>query len=238
MPDRVDGISHPTGNALLNALSARELSLLRPSLSLMERPQGFVMIRSHEAIKTVFFPVQGMVSLFCVLANGDAVEVGVVGREGAVGLPALMSASMGAMTAIVQLPASGYGVNTRALLRFVALVPSFGQVLARAGQALFVQAAQSAACNRRHLLISRLAKWLLMADDRSSGHALDLTHEHLASSLGVRRAGVTEAISALKSSGALHGANGRITILDRPQLERSACECYRVIRRLTAQTPD
>jgi len=176
-----------------------------------------------------------MVSLLCTMANGDTVEVGVIGREGAVGLPAIVSVGMGSMTAAVQLPVTALCVSAKALLRFVALVPSFGQVLARAGLSLFLQVAQSAACNQHHLLAGRLAKWLLMADDRSGACALELTHEHLATLLGVRRAGITVAMSALKSAGVLQSANGRVSILDRAQLERSACECYGVIREYSRQ---
>jgi len=191
--------------------------------------RGAVMIGARDVIETVFFPIGGMVSLFCTMANGDAIEVGVVGREGAIGLPALVSAGMGVITAAVQLPATAYCISARALLRFIALVPAFGQVLASAGQALFLQVAQSAACIQLHLLSNRLAKWLLMADDRSGAQAFGLTHEQLATLLGVRRAGVSEAMSVLKAAGVLESANGRVTILDRRQLERSACECYGVI---------
>ncbi|MGZ3275918.1 MAG: Crp/Fnr family transcriptional regulator [Caulobacteraceae bacterium] len=230
MPSGAVEVGHPTGNELLDSLPLPVFAGLEHSLNRLEIRRGTVLISPFAAISTVYFPTGGMVSLVRGMANGDMVEIGVVGREGMVGWPALIAADMGSIVAIVQLSLTGFSVSTHALLRFVSANPDFGEVLARSMQALFLQVAQTAACNQHHTVAHRLAKWLLMADDRSSSSPMNLTHEFLAMMLGVRRAGVTDAISALKSAGIVESANGRVAILDRHKLERAVCECYGAIQ--------
>ena len=192
--------------------------------------QSVVLIEPHTAINTIYFPIGGMVSLVRQMADGDTAEIGAVGREGMIGWPAVISADMGSIIVVVQLPFTAYSLSAPVLLRFTEAHPEFGEVLARSMQALFLQVAQTAACNQHHSVARRLAKWLLMADDRSSAAPMALTHELLAMMLGIRRAGVTEAMSALKAAGVIEAGNGRVTILDRPKLEAAACECYAAIR--------
>lgn len=234
------GVSQPTGNALLDSLQSPQFAEVAAGLSWVEIDRGHVLIGPHAVIDTVYFPIGGMVSLVRYMANGDAAEIGVLGREGVVGSPAAVSTDMGSIVAVVQLPVTAYSLSAPALLRFVEANPDFGQVLVRSMQALFLQVAQTAACNQHHTVAQRLAKWLLMANDRSSTSSMALTHERLAMMLGIRRAGVTEAMSSLRTAGALAGANGRVTILDRTKLEHTVCECYGVIqdeaRRLQLQS--
>lgn len=230
MPQGTVDVTSPTGNVLLDSLSSRRFAEVAASLGRVEMGAGQIMIGPHAPISAVYFPIAGMVSLVRNMSDGDAVEIGVVGREGLVGWPAVVSADMGSIVAIVQLPVVALRISAHALLRFVEHHPDFGQVLARSMQALFLQVAQNAACNQHHLAAQRLAKWLLMADDRSSVSPMALTHELLAMMLGMRRAGVTDAISALRAAGIVGGSNGRVVILDRFKLEAAACECYCAIQ--------
>jgi CRP-like cAMP-binding protein len=223
-------LSQRTGNALLDALSPAQLETLSRDLTYVEAARREVLLSPHTPISAVFFPVRGMVSLVRNMADGAVIEIAVVGAEGMVGWPALLSADMGSIEAIVQLPMSGYRLAVSNLLRFVAVNPDFDEMVRRSFHATFLQVAQSAACNQHHGAAQRLAKWLLMADDRAGEAQMALTHEFLSMMLGVRRASVTEAISALRAAGIVKSDNGRVSILDRTALERRVCECYRVIQ--------
>ena len=230
MPFGAVDAMQPTGNGLLDSLPADQFARLAASLTRARMAQGATLLGPDLPISAVLFPIAGMVSLVRNMANGDPSEIGVIGREGVVGWPAILSADMGSIVAVVRLPLSAYSISPQALLRFVEAHPDFGQTLARATQALFLQVAQTAACNQHHDIAHRLAKWLLMADDRSNISPIAVTHELLAMMLGVRRAGVTEAMATLRAAGVVGGANGRVAILDRARLEEAACECYAVIR--------
>lgn len=230
MPFGAVDLTQPTGSRLLDSAPAEAFAKLAPSLTRIRVNPGATVMGPHTPISAVLFPISGMVSLVRNMANGDPTEIGVVGREGVIGWPAVVAADMGSIVALVQSPLAAYGLSPQALQRFVEAYPEFGQCLARQTQALFLQVAQTAACNQHHDIAHRLAKWLLMADDRSDVSPLAVTHELMAMMLGVRRAGVTEAMATLRAAGVVGGANGRVSILDRARLEEAACECYAVIR--------
>jgi len=223
-------LSQRTGNALLDALSPPQLEALLRDMSFVEASRREVLLSPHTPISAVYFQVRGMVSLVRNMADGAVIEIAVVGAEGMVGWPAMLSADMGSIEAIVQLPMSGFRLNVAGLLRFAGANPDFDEMVRRSFHATFLQVAQSAACNQHHGAAQRLAKWLLMADDRSGEPHMALTHEFLGMMLGVRRASVTEAISALRAAGIITSDNGRVSILDRSALERRVCECYGVIQ--------
>ncbi len=179
---------------------------------------------------SVYFPETCMVSLILVLEDGAAIEVGLIGREGLVGVLAGLGASAISGEAIVQMSGSALRMPTRILREEMGLNSALRQMLLRYVQALFSQISQTAACNARHALPQRLARWLLLARDCAETNELMLSHEFLSMMIGVRRAGVTVALSELKRNDIIASSRGRIVILDQKRLEASACECYRTVK--------
>jgi CRP-like cAMP-binding protein len=171
-----------------------------------------------------------MVSLVQPLENGVMIEVGMVGNEGLVGVPVLLGADTSPLEAMVQMPGSALRMETSVFRQEIGRRTAFLELLLRYVQALHVQVSLSAACNGRHTLPERLARWLLTARDRATSNKLPLSHEFLSMMLGVRRAGVTVAVGTLKAAGLIYNTHGQVTIVDRPGLEGACCECYRTVR--------
>lgn len=179
----------------------------------------------------VYFPETCMVSLILVLEDGASIEVGLIGREGLVGVLAGLGASAISGEAIVQMSGSALRLPTKILREEIGLNSAIRQMLLLYVQALFAQVSQTAACNARHALPQRLARWLLLARDCAETNELMLSHEFLSMMIGVRRSGVTVALNVLKRDNIIASGRGRIVILDQKRLEASACECYRTVRR-------
>ncbi len=215
-------------NRLLQALPAEELRRLRPALTRVRLINGDVLHRAGDQIEQVFFVEQGFVSL---VAEADGVEsrveVGLVGRESVVGSSVLLAADATSyVQAMVQMPGTAYCISAATLHASLEQVPTLRRLVRQALEASIVQLAQIAACNSRHTLPERLARWLLMAHDRMDGNELPITQEILAIMLAVRRPGITIGIGALQAVGLLQHSRGRIAICDRPGLEAAACTCY------------
>ncbi len=221
--------SGTVGNRLLAALSREDLAALRPRLRSVEFRQGDVILKPEMPLDHVLFPDSGVVSLVQRLEDGSQIEVGLVGCEGMVGAMALLGTTVITGEAFVQVAGAGRRIATVDLRAGIARSAALSDLSGRYLQALYAQIVQSAACNGRHRLDARLARWLLMALDRIDGNELLLSHDRLATMLGVRRAGVTEAIQALKAKGLIASHHGRILVRDRPGLESAACECYRTV---------
>lgn len=219
-----------TGNQLLDALAADDLQPLLAHLEPVALPQKQVLNAPRQTIEHVYFPTVGVVSLVASLEDGGLVEVGVIGREGMVGLPVLLGSETPSNEAFVQIAGAGLRLPTRVLLDRVEQSPRMRRSLLRFGQALAFHASQSAACNARHVIDERCARWLLAAQDRVDGNELGLTHEFLGMMLGVRRAGVTVAAGTLQRAGLIRYRQGNITVLDREGLEAASCECYGTIK--------
>lgn len=218
-------------NRLLAALPAADLAWLRPRLEPVDFAPRTILHPPGEPITAVHFPETGWVSMLAGLENGDAAEVGLVGREGMVGLPLLLGADRSPFEAMVQ--AGGTALRLPAAALHEALERSGALHTALLRYALFfsVQVGQTAACNGRHQIEQRLARWMLLAHDRSEGDSFPMTHEFLSMMLGVRRAGVTVAAGALQRAGLIQYERGRMTVTDRPGLEAAACDCYEQVRR-------
>jgi CRP-like cAMP-binding protein len=217
-------------NHLLGALPAADWKRLRASLEYVELPVREILIPSNAAITHAYFPEEGVVSLVQNLADGTASEVGLVGNEGFVGIPLVLGARTSPSEANVQLAGSALRITTKALCEAIQRSKPLNVLLLRFANAFHSQVAQTAACNNRHELHPRLARWLLSALDRVDGNELALSHEFLSMMIGRRRAGVTVALGALKQAGLLTNSYDRIQIIDRRGLEKVACECYRVVR--------
>jgi len=183
------------------------------------------------AITQVYFPETIGVSLLTYMMNGDAVEVGQVGHEGMVGLPVVLGSDFDDLEAMVQNPGTALRLGAAALREELEHIPELRPLLLRYVLVHRNQVARTAACNSRHEINQRMARWLLMAHDRAEGDEFPMTHEFLSMMLGVRRAGVTVAAGALQKAGAIRYERGRMTVFDRACLEQVACECYRTTRR-------
>jgi CRP-like cAMP-binding protein len=179
----------------------------------------------------VFFIEEGMVSLVAEGTNGHTVEVGLIGNEGMVGAVALLFPhALALQRTVVQVPGSAWLITTGAFLAAADELPDLREKCLRYLYLALRQATQTAACNALHTVASRFAKSILMTLDRVDGETVPLTHEYFAMMLGVRRASVTVAAGALQASGVIRYSRGRMTVLDRSELESVACECYRMHR--------
>jgi CRP-like cAMP-binding protein len=217
-------------NRLLAALAPRDFDALGAHLEPVALPHKQTLSNPGAPIEHVYFPEVGMVSLVQPLPGG-MIEVGMIGNEGFVGVPVLLGADASPLEAMVQIPGSALRMQAGAFREETARSTALLGVLLRYAEALQVQVSFSAACNGRHPLPERLARWLLVAArDRAPSDELPLGHEFLSMMLGVRRAGVTVALGGLKAAGLVRNSNGRVTIIDRPGLEAAACGCYRAVR--------
>ena len=225
-----------SSSALLSLLPPVEINQLRPFLTYVQWVNGQVLHEAGERIEHVYFVEQGLVSLVAMSDNPDAqTEVGLIGRESLVGLPALLGPEPVSFNhAIVQVPGSAHRMTAQALHDGVGVMPVLRQRLLQALNVALAQTTQIAACNSRHELQQRLARWLLTAHDRVNGDELALTQEALAMMLAVRRAGVTIALRALQEMGAVARRRGCILICDRPALEAAACGCYNRVQAFEA----
>lgn len=217
-------------NELLSALPLDELDQLRPDLHAVTFVLRQVLHEIGSPIDDVFFPESGLVSLTADTKDTGLVEVGMTGREGFVGTAVPLNASPSAVhQAIVQIPGSGYRMRAPMFRDALAAMPALRDRCLRYIQFVMVQTAQSAACNARHDMPERLARWLLMSHDRIDSDDLPMTQEFLSYMLGVRRAGVSAVANALQATGAVRLSRGHLTVLDRAGLEDEACSCYRLI---------
>ena len=223
-------------SALLSLLPPDEINQLRPFLTRVQWVNGQVLHEAGERIEHVYFVEQGLVSLVAMSDNPDAqTEVGLIGRESLLGLPALLGPEPVSFNrAIVQVSGSAHRMTVQALRDGVDVMPVLRRLLFQALAVALAQTAQTAACNSRHDLPQRLARWLLTAHDRVDGDELALTHESLATMLAVRRSGVTVTLGALQEVGAVARRRGRILIRDRSALEAAACSCYERVQAFEA----
>ena len=217
-------------NRLLAALPDAEYQHLVPHLEHVSLSLRQVLYEVGEPIEYVYFPHRGIVSSLSTMADGSMVEVGLVGNDGVIAIPAALGDTIATTTAMVQLPGSGMRMKASVLKSEFQRGGSFQSLLLRYMQALYALTSQNAACNRLHQLDERLARWLLLVCDRVESNELPLTHEFMAQMLGVRRAGVTEAANSLQQAGLIRYTRGKITILNREELEAFSCECYEIIK--------
>jgi CRP-like cAMP-binding protein len=220
-----------SGNLLLNVLPRTELDRLAHALRPVALPLRQVLHAPDQPVEHAYFPESGVVSILAALDGGDVMEVGTIGREGMVGLPVVLGVDFAATEASVQVQGSALQIRAGALREAIEASATLRALLLRYAQAFHSQVAQIAACTGRHTVEERLARWLLMAQDRIGGDELPLTQEFLANMLGVRRAGVTVAAGTLQKAGLIQYRHGQIVVLDRLGLEAAACECYRIIER-------
>ncbi len=192
---------------------------------------GEVLYESGKQQAHVYFPTDSIVSLVYVMENGASAEVAIAGREGLVGVSLFMGGDTTPSRALVQSAGSAFRIKGSLLRKEFDRGVALRQLLLRYTQALLTQMAQTAVCNRHHTVDQQLCRWLLMSIDRLPFNKLVMTQELIANMLGVRREGVTEAAGKLQAASTIHYHRGRIEVIDRPKLERMACECYEVVRK-------
>jgi CRP-like cAMP-binding protein len=223
----------PQQNHLLAALSPEERERLYSNLRLVPMPLGKVLYESGDVQRYVYFPTDSIVSLLYVMESGASAEVSVVGNEGVIGIALFMGGETTPSRAIVQSAGHAYRMGGQRLKDEFHRNGGMQILLLRYTQALITQMAQTAVCNRHHSVDQQLCRWLLLSLDRLSSNELVMTQDLIANMLGVRREGVTEAAGKLQKLGVIRYSRGRITVLDRPHLERLCCECYAVVKKET-----
>jgi CRP-like cAMP-binding protein len=220
----VDG--HGVHNAILLDLPAGEREAVFAKMEFVELPTHTVLNEMAKPIKSVYFVDSGLASILNVLEGGKSVEVGLSGREGFVGLPLIVGFRSSPTRAVMQIGGTGFRVGAQELVDVLRECRQLEKSLHRYSQELALQVTQVAACNRLHELEERLARWLLMSQDRVDASVFPLTQEFLAHMLGTRRASVTVAAGILQKAGLITYKRGEVTIKDRGELENAACECY------------
>ena len=215
-------------NRLLTALPQGELDQFYLNLYPVTLSQRQVLYAAGAPIEDVYFVEEGLGSVLTNMANGTMIEVGMIGLEGLIGMPALLGAEVSAQIVLVQIPGSAHRMSASRCKSIFDQSAAFRKIALRFAEAMLNLGAQTAACNRLHSIEQRCARWLLMASDRIGSDRMPMTHEFLASMLGVRRAGVTTTAGDLQRSGLIRYHHGQLTITDRDGLEASACECYRI----------
>ncbi|WP_236037738.1 Crp/Fnr family transcriptional regulator [Belnapia arida] len=219
-------------NRLLAALPAEDLAWLRPKLKLVELELRQTLASPEQRIEHVYFLETGWVSVLAPLDDGDSAEVGLAGVEGMTGWPVALGDDTAEFEVMVQCAGTAWRLTNADFRDALEASAALRDLMMRFVLAQHSQIAWTAACNGRHNIEQRLARWLLMAHDRSEGDTFPITHEFLSVMLGVRRAGVTVAAGMLQRAGMIRYGGGRMTITDRPGLEASCCECYGSARRV------
>jgi len=217
-------------NQLLTALPPDLLSRLLPRLRLISLTTRDSLMVPDAPIEAAYFVESGFVSLVTSVEDGTQAEVGLIGREGMVGLPLITGVDTSFVEAFVQGDGSALRMEARVFRAAMEEEPALRTLLLRYLEAMTSQVSQTAACNGRHDLEQRLARWLLMAHDRAGGDEFQITQEFLALMLCVYRPSVSVVASTLQRAGIIRYGRGRITVLDREALEATACDCYRVVK--------
>ncbi|MDP1954145.1 MAG: Crp/Fnr family transcriptional regulator [Polaromonas sp.] len=221
----------PKKNTLLAALPDAEWQRWLPQLEWVDMPLGQVLYESGATLSHVYFPTTAIISMLYVLENGSSAEIAVVGNEGLVGISLFMGGESTPSRAVVQSAGKGFRLPAQALKEEFYRGGPVLHLLLRYTQALITQMSQTAVCNRHHSLDQQLCRWLLLSLDRLDGNELVMTQELISNMLGVRREGVTEAALQVQAAGLIRYSRGRITVLDRPGLEKRSCECYGVVKK-------
>lgn len=217
-------------NRLLATLPRGEYLRLFPHLEPIDLTFGEVIYDPGQVIRHAYFPNTGMISLLSSVGQQSTLEVGVVGNEGMAGIPLFLGVKRSRGRALVQGAGTAMRLKASQMRKESNHGGALQRLLHRYVHALLTQVSQSAACNRFHRVEARLARWLLMTQDRMASEEFRLTQDFLANMLGVRREGVSVAAGALSEQGLIRYSRGNITILDRVGLEAISCQCYRIIK--------
>jgi CRP-like cAMP-binding protein len=228
--ERTNAAGKPVSNTILLSISDSDYSSLRPHLEYVSLPNHLVLHEAGGKLEFAYFPNRGLISLVVVMKDGKTAEAGIVGNEGFTGTLAAVGLSRSTLEAVVQITGDGFRVEVGALQNTLESAPHLQLMLSRYAAIRGMQVAQTAACNRLHDIEQRLARWLLMTQDRVDSGSLPVTHDFLATMLGTDRPSVSLAASVLQRKELIEYTRGAVKIVNRNKLEKSACECYEVIR--------
>jgi len=228
--ERTNTQGKPVSSLILLSISDSDYSSLRPHLEYVSLPKHLVLHEAGGKLEFAYFPNRGLISLVVVMKDGRTAEGGIVGNEGFTGTLAAVGLSRSPLHTVVQITGDGFRVQVGALQNTLESAPHLQLMLGRYAAIRGMQVAQTAACNRLHDIGQRLARWLLMTQDRVDSGSLPITHDFLATMLGTDRPSVSEAAGVLQKKRLIEYTRGAVKIVNRRKLENSACECYAVIR--------
>ncbi len=221
------------GNRILLNLPERECALIYPQLTFVEMKSRDVLQECEQAIKYAYFFESGMASVLNVTEDGRSVEVGILGKEGCTGLPLAVGLKTSVCRIVVHKSGTAFRIAGPRLVAALAECPRLQSRIHQYSHLMAMQSAQFVCCNQLHEVYERLARWLLMSQDRMESNLIPVTQEFIAHMLGTRRASVTVAAGLLQRAGLVHSARGSVRIVDRQGLEEASCECYEMITRRT-----
>jgi CRP-like cAMP-binding protein len=225
-------VANAGGNLFLGSLPYDVREILQASFEPVTLKIGDLIYDYHADVQKIYFPNESIVSVVVEMANGAVAEVGVIGREGMTGLSIILGNSSSPQRYMVQVPGTAQCIGAKDFRAALERSPELAERGLQYAQATLLITSQLTACNALHSVNARCARWLLMAHDRVRNDLLLLTQEYLSQMLGVRRASVTIAASALQESGFISYTRGHILIRNRAGLESSACECYKALSRI------
>ena len=230
-PPIADGDGNQIHNEILLGLPPRECELLFPKLEFVRFKTYHVLHEPGDTFRSAYFCNSGLVSILSVFPDGKSVEVGLVGKEGFVGLPLVAGFRTAPTRAVTQIEGSAFRVEGETLVGILQQCLTLERRLQQFAQISTMQVTQIAACNRLHEVNERLARWLLMSADRIGSNSVPLTQELIAQMLGTRRSSVTVAAGTLQKAGLITYSRGDVKIINRRKREEAACECYGIMLR-------
>jgi CRP-like cAMP-binding protein len=233
--ERTNTAGKPVSNLILLSMSDSDYTLLRPHLEYVSLPNHMILHEGGGKLEFVYFLNRGMISLVVVMKDGRTAEAGIVGDEGFTGTPASVGLARSPLQAVVQITGDGFRVEVAALQNALESAPRLQWMLSRYAVVQGMQVAQTAACNRLHDVKQRLARWLLMAQDRVDSGSLPITHDYLATMLGTDRPSVSLAAGILQKKKAIEYTRGAVKIVNRKKLEDSACEFYGITQQYNGE---
>jgi len=233
--ERTNAAGKPVSNTILLSIVDSDYNSLRPHLEYLQLPDHQVLHEAGSRLEFVYFPNRGLISLVVAMKDGKTAEAGVVGNEGFTGIPAAVGLSRSPLQAVVQISGDGFRVAVGTVQKILESAPHLQLLLNRYAVLQGMQVAQTAACNRLHDLEQRLARWLLMTQDRVDSECLPITHDFLATMLGTNRSSVSLAAGILQREKSIEYTHGAVTIVNRKRLEVSACECYAIMQQYNGQ---
>jgi CRP-like cAMP-binding protein len=229
-PAYKDDNQNEIGNRILSALPRHEFRQIASSLELVRLKLHQVMHEAGEVIRSAYFMNNGMGSVLTVQPDGKSVEVGLIGKEGFVGVPIVFGFKTSALRVVTQADGTAYRVDVPTLRKILPECPELERQLQRFAMILAMQSTQLAACNRLHDVEERLARWLMMSHDRIESETMPLTQEFLGQMLGTRRSSVSVSAGILQKAGLITYTRGNVTIVDKSKLQEVACDCYEIIQ--------
>ena len=233
--ERTNAAGKPVSNLILLSASESDYSSLRPHLDYVKLPNHLVVHDAGGQLEFAYFPNRGLISLVVVMKDGKTAEAGIVGNEGFTGTPAAVGLSRSPLRAVVQVTGDGFRIRVENLQSTLESTPRLQVMLTRYAIVQGMQVAQTAACNRLHGIEQRLARWLLMTQDRVDAESLPITHDFLATMLGTDRPSVSLAAGVLQKKKLIEYTRGAVKIVNRKKLEKSACECYGITQQYNGE---